>query len=281
MLVTGWAGVTAAALALVGGVAVLSQPDPDPLAIFERPATERDVEWGERLPANGIAGVTLGPRIVDLENGMIAIAFRAAAVADGTSTEWDPYCLVVSDPERPDELWTVGGACVSPEQFARQGLIAPLSASASDGTIGPDSARWGPIGAPRLEQGVAVDFADLVGTSVIDRMVYTDPEPDTSVVDDPSRLLLGPTTLLAGETADSSGYVLASTYLLRSEAEGGEPTFCVHVGADDGTSSTACALLSAVRQAGIDVPISAGGNTWNLRIDPDGPNRSDTLELVG
>ncbi|MBX9470504.1 hypothetical protein [Microcella sp.] len=280
MLATGWAGVAAAALALVGGVAVLSQPDPDPLAIFERPATERDLLWAERLPANGLAGVTLGPRVVDLENGMIAIAFRAAAVADGTSTEWDPYCLVVSDPKRPDELWTVGGACVSPEQFARQGLIAPLSASASDGTIGPDSARWGPIGAPRLEQGVAVDFADLVGTSVIDRMVYTDPEPDTSIVDDPSRLLLGPTTLLAGETADSNSYVLASTYLLRSETEGGQPTFCVRVGADDGTSSTACALLSAVRQAGIDVPISAGGNTWNIRIDPDGPNRQDTLELL-
>lgn len=281
MLATGWAGIAAAALALVGGIAVLGQPDPDPLALFDRPATERDVLWAERLPANGLAGVTLGPRVVDLENGMIAIAFRAAAVADGTSTEWDPYCLIISDPERPDDLWTVGGTCVSPEQFARQGLIAPLSASDPDGTIGPDSVRWGPIGLPRLEQDVSVDFADLAGTSVIDRMVYTDPEPDTSIVDDPSRLLLGPTTLLGGETADSSGYVLASTYLLRSETEGGEPTFCVRVGADDGTSSTACALLSAVRQAGIDVPISAGGNTWNIRIDPDGPNRQDTLELVG
>ncbi len=86
-------------------------------------------------------------------------------------------------------------------------------------------------------------------------------------------------TLRAGEAGDNN-YVLASTYLLRSENAEGEPTFCLHVGANDGTSSTACALLSAVRQAGIDVPISAGGNTWNIQIAPDGLNRQDILELV-
>ena len=277
MLVTGWAGVAAAALALVGGVAVLGQPDPDPLALFERPASERDEQSEAWLLAVGVSAVTLGPRVVDLENGMLAIAFRSAAVGDGTSTEWDPYCVVIRDPNAAvDRAIAVDGGCVSPEQFAREGLVAPVRLTAEMSDL--DAVIWGPVGPPRLERGIDDYLRFVLGESVIDRMVY--PDADTSIVDDPSRLLMGPVTLLAGEGANES-FVLASTYLVRSETEGGEPTFCVRVGADDGTSSTACALLSAVRQAGIDVPISAGGNTWNIRIDPDGQNRQDTLELVG
>ena len=277
MLATGWAGIAAAALALVGGVAVLTQPDPDPLAIFDRPATERDEQSEEWLLTVGVASVTLGPRVVDLENGMLAIAFRSAAVGDGTSTEWDPYCVVIRDPNAADNrALAIAGGCASPEHFAREGLVAPLSPTAEMSDL--TAVIWGPEGPPRLERGIDDYLTFVIGESVIDRMLY--PDADTSIVDDPSRLLLGPVTLLAGEAADES-FVLASTYLQRGETEGGEPTFCVRVGADDGTSSTACALLSAVRQAGIDVPISAGGNTWNIRIDPDGPNRSDTLELVG
>ncbi len=277
MLATGWAGVAAAALALVGGVAVLGQPDPDPLALFEQPATERDEASEAWLLQAGVSAVTLGPRVVDLENGMLAIAFRSAAVGDGTSTEWDPYCIVVRDPNVSDDRdIALDGGCVSPEQFAREGLVAPLRLTAEMSDL--DAVIWGPVGPPRLERGIDDYLRFVLGESVIDRMVY--PDADTSIVDDPSRLLMGPVTLLAGEAADES-FVLASTYLQRSDTEGGEPTFCVRVGADDGTSSTACALLSAVRQAGIDVPISAGGNTWSIRIDPDGPNRSDTLELVG
>ena len=277
MLTTGWAGVTAAALALVGGIVVLGQPDPDPLAIFERPATERDEQSEEWLLAVGVSAVTLGPRVVDLENGMLAIAFRSAAVGDGTSTEWDPYCVVVRDPTADDDrALAIGGGCASPEHFESRGLVATIAPSGA--RSGLDAVLWGPTGGPRLEQGVPYGIDQIIGESVIDRMVY--PDADTSIVDDPSRLLMGPVTLLAGE-ADNESFVLASTYLLRSETPGGEPTFCARVGADDGSSSTACALLSAVRLAGIDVPISAGGNTWNIRIDPDGPNRQDTLELVG
>ena len=276
MLVTGWAGVAAAALALVGGVAVLSQPDPDPLALFDRPATERDEQSEAWLLQAGVSAVTLGPRVVDLENGMLAIAFRSAAVGDGTSTEWDPYCVVIRDPNAADDrALAIAGGCASPEHFAREGLVAPLSPTAEMSDL--TAVIWGPVGPPRLERGIDDSLTFAIGESVIDRMVY--PDADTSIVDDPSRLILGPVTLLAGEAANGS-FVLASTYLQRSETEGGEPTFCVRVGADDGTSSTACALLSAVRQAGIDVPISAGGNTWNIRIDPDGPNRQDTLELL-
>jgi hypothetical protein len=277
MLTTGWAGVVAAALALVGGVAVLSQPDPDPLALFERAPTERDEQWEARLLGTGITGVTLGPRVVDLDDGTLAIAFRSAAVGDGTSTEWDPYCVVLHDPALEGRPWTSAGACAIPEQFEEFGIIARLAAS--EAGTGQDAIVWGPVGGPRLERNVPYNpGGDPVGTSVLDRMVFAD--TDTSFIDDASRLLLGPSTVLAGEAPDST-FVLASTYLLRSETAGGEPTFCVHIGANDGTSSTACALLSAVRQAGIDVPISAGGNTWNIRIDPDGPNRQDTLELVG
>jgi hypothetical protein len=276
MLATGWAGVAAAALALVGGVAVIGQPNDDPLAIFERAATERDGEWETRLLESGVAAVTLGPRVVDFADGRSAIAFRSAAVGDGTSTEWDPYCIVISDPNAPDDRpWVSGGACVSPEQFARDGLIAPLGTSTT-GT-GIDRVLWGPVGGPRLERNGSFEFSDTFGESVIDRMVY--PDADTSFLDDPSRLLMGPVTLLAGEAADES-FVLASAYLVSGDDRGDEPTFCVYVGANDGTSSTACAALSAVRLAGIDVPLSAGGNTWTITIDPDGPNRMDSLALL-
>ncbi len=276
MLATGWAGVAAAALALLVGLPVLAQPDPDPLAVFERPATERDVEWEARLVSSGIAAVTLGPRVVELEGGLLAVAFRAAAVGDGTSTEWDPYCVVLSDPEATTELaWALGGNCVSPEQFARRGLVAPLFPS--EEVSGLDAVVWGLIGPPRLERGVDYEQAAFIGESAIDRLVY--PDSDTSIVDDPSRLLAGPSAILGGNSADG-GYVLASIHLLSSDDPDAEPTFCVHVAANDSTSSTACTALSAVRATGIDVPVSAGGNTWNVIIAPDGPDRQDILEFA-
>jgi hypothetical protein len=278
MLATGIAGVTAAALALVGGLASLSQPVTDPLALFELPDTERDQQWAERLLSAGVADVTLGPRVVDLDDGTLAIVFRSAAVADGRSTEWDPYCVLVSDPAMEGPAWTTGGACVLPELFEQGGLVATLAPSERGG--GLDAVAWGPIGAPRLERNVPyTEGGYLGGTTVLDRMIY--PSEPLDFVDNPERLLLGPSTLLAGEADDGdTSFVIASTYLLASEVEGAEPALCVHIGANDGSSATRCATLSEVRRSGIDLPITASGRSWLVTIDPDGPNRSDALTLV-
>ena len=161
MLATGIAGVTAAALALAGGIVVLSQPNPDPLAIFETGETQLDRDWAMRLIGQGFASqFTEGPRAVDLGDGFVAIAARVSTVPDGRSTPWDLYCLYVGFEAVESGGSSLSAFCTYPEQFERDGITFPQRTSTSG--IGVDMVRWGPIGGPRLETEVPIEQAMTV-----------------------------------------------------------------------------------------------------------------------
>ncbi|WP_439565355.1 hypothetical protein [Microcella sp.] len=278
MRLTGLVGVVAAVLGLGAVGVALTTPDPDPLAIFERAETATDQEWTARLAQGFSDAITLGPRTIDLGDGIIGVAFRTAAVADGRSTEYDPYCLVTTDTSNASGATPYGGACTLPERFATDGLTLPVRPSTTGS--GFDTALWGPIGAPRLE--VDRDLA-RIGTlmSVIDWMVYPSfPEPGVdplAFVDDPDRLLLGPTPLPLARSEASTLDIATSAYLLRGETDDAGPVLCAHTAVPDEGETTTCASLSTVQRQGLDYTITADGRSWIVSIGADGPQRTDTL----
>lgn len=289
MLSTGIAGVTAAALALVGGIVVLSQPNPDPLAIFETDETQFDRDWTMRLISQGFASqFTDGPRAVDLGDGFTAIAARVSTVPDGRSTPWDLYCLYVGFEVVESGGSSISTFCAYPEQFERDGITFPQRTSTSG--IGVDMVRWGPIGGPRLETEVPIEQAMTVtDPSVLFWLTYpASPDPDfdpASVVGDTGSLLMGPAQLpLLSSDADLTLFLEAqprvSVYLTRGELTERGTQLCVHVSTADGPDALGCDLLTAVRRDGLDVPVTASGRSWLLRIGADGPDRTDTVELL-
>lgn len=289
MLATGIAGVTAAALALVGGLVVLSQPNSDPMAIFERDETQLDRDWTLRLVGQGFASqFTEGPRAIDFGDGSVAIAARVSTVPDGRSTPLDLYCLYVGFEGLEGGGTSLSSTCAYPEQFERDGLNFPQEPSTS-GT-GFDMVRWGPIGGLQRETEVPIEQAMPTNEpSVLFWMTYPvapDPTFDvTNFVGDTSSLLMGPAVLpLLSNDADVRLFLdtepTVSVYLTRGELIARGTQLCAHVTTADGPDAVACDLLTTVRRDGLDVPVTANGRSWLVRIGADGPDRTDTVELL-
>lgn len=281
MLLTGIAGLAAAALGLAAIPVALSQPDPDPLAIFEGDRTREDRDWETRLTQNSVTAVTLGPRSIEVADGLTVIAFRAAAVVDGRSTEYDPYCLFTAEGASGSPS-AFGGSCTVPERFASEGIVLPIAPSASG--EGFDTVIWGPTGAPRLETGRELDGIGA-GESVLDWMAFPvlasgggDP---LALVSEPDRLVLGPSVLPVYSPDDDSRAITTSIFLLDGESVETGPVFCVQASFAVDDTTTTCALLSAVRRDGLAFSVIGEGREWEVRIDADGPTRRDSVRAVG
>lgn len=285
MLIAGIAVAAAGALAIAGTIAVLQQPDPDPASIFDRAESDLDREWAAWISTNLAPDVTAGPRVIEWDDETVGLAFRVPAVAGARSTEWDPYCLYVVDSRLPDAVSSASGTCVLPERVTVDGLVSPIRPDAIEGSF--DTVVWGPTGPPRIEPDVQVDLDELFGGgSVVDRMALLTPSasggPDLAqaiaLVEESDRLLLGPSPLSFSD--DALGGLLSNFgYVLRGESPGDEQ-FCAVLVATDGTAATGCEALSTVRVDGLEVPLTATGSSWILRVDPDGPGRMDTVEQL-
>jgi len=139
------------------------------LAVFERPATAEDDAWVDRLTRDYVSGVTLGPRAIELDEGLSAAVFRAAATVDGRSTAFDPYCLFVLESNPDGAVVSMGGTCVTPEQFAAEGLGYVVRPSTAGGDF--DIVSWGPTGDPMLRANQPLPTTSGV-SSVLDWLVF-------------------------------------------------------------------------------------------------------------
>lgn len=284
MRTTGFAGLTAAAIALVPLVGTLTQLSGDSLAAFGGTETATDREWSERLTRDFVVAVTQGPRVFRLGDGVTAVVFRSAAVADGRSTEYDPYCLVVSTAPASATEPAFSGTCLLPEKFAVDGVSFPVRPSIT-GT-GLDTVVWEPTGLPRLDRNAPLESSGEV-RSVLDWMTFptvigfSDP---LSFVDEPDRLLLGPANVLLNaddEATTASPYVFLSAYLLSGESPDAGPVLCANAFVTGGGSSidetTTCASLSTVRRQGLSIEFTAEGRDWEVQLGADGRDRTDRL----
>lgn len=278
MLATGRTGVAAAAIAALVGVTLLMQPNPDPLAIFDRPPTQLDAEWRAELERVGVAStVSLGPRVLELSDDRVAIVFRSAARADGVSTEWDPFCLLLPEGEPGTDamMWT--GACVFPDEFEQSGIALPFRGS--DGSRGAETAVWGPEGPPRIERNRPVDAAVLDFGGVLDWMLYpsfgADGESLVAIVNEPERLLLGPSNLHIATEASTD--LTTHLYLIEGLTEAAGPQLCLHVAPPGADSTTNCEELATVRQFGWGIVLTIGDEDWMLEITPDASSHSLSL----
>lgn len=284
MRTTGLAGLTAAAIALTPLVGTLAQSSSGPLAVFGRTETATDREWQERLSRDFVVATTQGPRVFELDDGVTAVAFRSAAVADGRSTEYDPYCLVVSTAPSEATDPAFSGTCLLPEQFAAEGISFPVRPSIT-GT-GLDTVVWEPTGAPRLDRNAPLESLGGI-RSILDWMVFpsvigfSDP---LEFVEEPDRLLLGPTIVplnADGEAATISPTVFLSAYVLSGQAGDAGPVLCANAYvASTGTSideTTTCASLSIVRRQGLSFTVTADGRDWEVQLGADGRDRNDRL----
>ncbi|UYN84496.1 MAG: hypothetical protein KIT89_04715 [Microcella sp.] len=287
MLTTGIAGLTAAALSLGAGVYVLNQPDPDPLAIFEREETQLDRDWALRLDAGGFGPITTGPRAIELDDDRVIVVARVSTVTDGRSTEWDAYCLFMSSLPESDGSWGLSGACTYPERFERDGLILPDRPSLPGD--GFDTAIWGPEGEPRIARNQPLYGEVGLISSVLDWLAAPanrDPQITADdLIDHSERLLMGPVVIpLSAEGADLAALrdsgIQAIAMLIAGERPSGSPRLCVYVDLGDGTSRLPCAALGTVRREGIEVPVTANGRNWLVTIGADGRERSNTVRLL-
>lgn len=282
---TGRAGLAAAALALLG-VAPLLLPvggGGDPLAVFERPATAEDEAWVDRLTRDYVSGVTLGPRAIELDEGLSAAVFRAAATVDGRSTAFDPYCLFVLESGPDGTPVSMGGTCVTPEQFAAEGLGFVVRPSRAGGEF--DIVSWGPTGDPRLRSNQSLPTTSGV-SSVLDWLVFPVLDgilsPATIVGDDRDALLMGPSVIPLA--ADGEVPVLTTWAYLRAGADD-ERVLCMATltdfPAEAGSTpplTRTCSPLDAVRRLGIGHSVTADGALWQVLIGPDGDGRSDRVQ---
>lgn len=277
MRATGLAGVIAAVLGLGVVSTSLAAPDPDPLAIFERPASEADAAWEARLTQDYIIAVTAGPRVIDIGEGLVAVAFRSAAVADGRSTAFDPYCLFTSESTESGAPLSLSGACLTPDRFATEGIVLPVSPSAA--STGFDTVVWGPTGAPVLERDRELESIGGI-TSVLDWMVYPsfgEGEDAFAGIDDPDRVLMGPALLPFADREAVELGITATVYVLEGETATAGPVLCAAAAAPGERASTACAPLEAVRRGGLAFTIIADDRDWVVTIGADGLDRADTV----
>lgn len=289
MLATGIAGVSAAALALVGGVVVLSQPNPDPMAIFDREESQLDRDWTQRLESWGYGPLTAGPRTIEVGDEYVLIATRVSTVPDGRSTEWDSYCLHVASPATTnDGSWGLSTTCSYPEKFEREGLTLPDRPSPTGG--GFDTAFWGPGGEPRFSRNEPLYGETGLVSSVLDWMALptiVDPESaGDSLIDHPDRLLMGPAVVPVMFEGDAARVfrdveLTTSVLLMSVERPADGPLLCVHVAVGDSEPRMPCTDLSTARREGVEVPFTVDGRTLVVAIGPDGRDRTDTVRLIG
>lgn len=282
MRATGLVGLTAAVVALLVLGSTFATANDDPLAIFEGAKSDADRTWQDRLERDFVVAITQGPRVIALGGGITVIAFRSAAVADGRSSDFDPYCLVTTDDTAASAARAFGGSCTLPERFATEGLSLPVRPSLAGN--GFDTAAWGPTGAPRLDRGVALEA--ISGThSVLDWMVYPDvggvADP-LAIAADPDRVVLGPTIVPvnAEDAAGIEAVGAAWAYLQQGESTDAGPVFCAHVDVVDSGPTTSCAPLSSVRREGLRFSVTADGGEWEVQIGADGDGRNDRIVVV-
>jgi len=288
MLITGIAGLTAAALSLGAGVYVLNQPDPDsdPLAIFEREETQLDRDWATRLESWGYGPVTAGPRAIEVDDEVVVVAARISTVPDRRSTEWDAYCLFLAKPG-VDGSWEFSGTCTYPEKFERDGLTLLDRPSATG--EGFDTASWGPTGGPQFQTNVPLNRDTGLITSVLDVLAFPrfvfEESASERLIDDESRLLMGPEFVtLFVEGPDIAAFrdsgIETQVLLISGERPSDSPLLCVHVDAGDGTTHMPCMALDTARREGMEVSFTAQGRNWLVSIGADGRERSDTVRLL-
>ena len=277
MLATGIAGITAAALALGAAVVVLSQPNPDPMAIFERPETEADREWAQMLALDPESTFTAGPRVFRDDDGIVGVVARVSTVPDGRSTDWDAYCLYLGR-ELGDGSLSITNECTHPEQFDAVGLSV-LERGSSNGD-GYDLAIWGPVGEPRVERNMPLEAA-LAPPSVLDLLanplIGLEEELNSlSIVDEPNRLLMGPrlanqAPLIAGDP------LIAQLYLLEglTESPEPEPELCMHLSHTQTTPLTVCRPLWNARSSGIILQTVIADEIWTVIVDATGTVRAE------
>ncbi len=286
MRATGRTGLALAALTLLGVSALPVAPGGggDPLTVFERPATAEDNAWVAQLTRDYVSGVTLGPRSVNLGDGVTAVAFRAAATVDGRSTAYDPYCLWLRDGGSSTAPGSLSGTCTLPERFATEGIAFALRPSS--GGQGLDVVAWGPTGGPRLLQNQPVPTIGGI-RSVLDWLVFSSVGTTINplaVVGDRDGLLMGPSVIPLNAEGPAPA-VTTWAYLRQGESD--DPVLCIVSVVDEPgggvigpTQTRSCAPLAAVRRSGISHIVRVEGGDWSVLVGPDGDGRSDRLRLV-
>ncbi len=282
MLVTGIAGVLVAALAAPVVATLLTLPDPDPLAIFDRPATALDDEWKIRLEQNFLSIPTLGPRVTVVD-GLTLVAFRASTVPDGRSTDGDAYCLASTT----SNAWTdtpdfanLMLNCTHAQRFEEKG-IEWVSAGNSTGD-GFEVVRWGPVGPPRIENVESPPPAN-VERSALDWMAYPNYVDNAdellALVNEPERLLMGPSAFLVADENGTQDVELA-LYLLAPRSPSTEPDLCLAATARRSPTASGCRPLSDAVSDGLFVYAPATEGGWNVTIRPDGTPAVERVGLV-
>lgn len=271
MRVTGILGLVSAVIALGAIVEVQRQPDSDPLAIFDRPATQLDQEWADRLALDTPLVFTAGPRVIDLDGDLAAIAARVSAVPDGRSTNWDAYCVflgLVYD----EGGWSFTGNCTYPGRFEEVGLSSTISSSAEG--EGFDTVVWGPVGGPRVESNVPAEVAED-NLNVIEWMMQQPNyialarENPLESVDAPERLLVGP-VLATDPPVIAGGELAVELFLLAGVDGNSEPEVCIFSQHPAAEPATSCTGLSTAESNGLGLFIEIAGEPWIVSVSDNG-----------
>lgn len=275
MRATGIVGVVSAVIALGAVVEVQRQPDPDPLAIFERPASQLDEEWAERLALDLPFEVTAGPRVIDSRGNLDVIAARVSVVPDGRSTAYDAYCLYLGLVFE-EGGWSITADCTYPARFDEVGLSSTISASIEG--EGFDNVVWGPIGAPHVETNapneVADDNLNLVEWLMQPNYIALARADPFESIDQPERLLAGPK--LANEAREIAGEDLTVEVFLLAGTDGrSEPDLCIHVEHPAAEPATSCKDLSTAVRNGLGLILEIDGEPWIVSVSDNGSVLAD------
>lgn len=271
MRVTGIVGVVSAVIALGAIVEVQRQPDSDPLAIFDRPATQVDQEWAERFSQDLSLVVTAGPRVIELRGDLDVIAARISTVPDGRSTSWDAYCLFLGL-EYAEGGWSFTADCTYPARFEEVGLSSTISAS-TEGE-GFDTVVWGPIGAPRVESNVPDEVVED-NLNVVEWMMQQPNyialarESPLENVDDPARLLVGP-KLATDPPAIAGGELAVELFLLAGVDGNSEPDVCIYGQHPAAEPAISCTGLSIAERNGLGLVMEIAGAPWIVSVSDNG-----------
>ncbi len=280
MRTVGLVGVLSALLAIPTVGWALALPDPDPLAIFDEPETDEDREWASRLLQGYTANITQGPRVTPLGNDRFGIVYRASTVPDERSTEWDMYCIVIADLPEGSGGWGGGGTCVAPPVFDDVGIVVGMEGAIGI-TAGSDLFAWGPVGPPRLENDqdlrgseFAPSVVDVIGVGAYGGSAVADP---FSGIDEPDRLLMGPSAVYISPEAEESGADF-SAYLI--EGSDGEAEYCLRARHPDADTATNCAPLARVERSGLTVQLRIPDSVWTVGVNIDGSISSSVFPLA-
>ncbi len=279
MLVTGLAGVLAALLAIPVVATQLTLPDPDPLAIFERPATAEDLAIVEQVERAWGQAVTVGPRIVATTDRGTAAVFRASTLPDGRSTEWDVYCVMWIAQLGGENSFSAGADCAVPPSFAESGVYVDTGIPrAGEPAM---AVSWGPVGPPVVTLLSEAQRREQT-PSPLDLLTYPgfpgQGGASLEGIGDASRLLMGPSTVLTAGGGAPDEELNVALFLQRSRAtDGGDPLFCVRGFVTYAPAAIGCRPLDAALTEGLTlyVPSRAGG--WFVEVAPDGMVTADLM----